>query len=437
MTRKHRPLSRAYSEKDRMEELCCLSVQGDLSPEESIQLEQHLKECGECRDLIQEFERLMFFDLPAAAALRLKDELPESVEIPSEEILFARFTQKVRTEEHRKIQQASALSGITYAPCPVPRWKRVRQFAKFTLPLLASAAAGLVIASLGFYWHAPVAPISAPAVSAQTASIKDIEEWKNRALSAERRTVDSDRDLIKAKERIREDSIRIGQLLGRDEKLAVDHEQLQAKLDQQRADLSSRTAELGFVRSSLTEETSAKEDFQRQLQEIDAQVAKQKSELAHLEQIAATVPVQRPLAEHEIGTSEAKEILGARDLHIVDVYDIDHQGKASQVYGRVYLVNHNLLMFYAFDLPIGVESKKAVAFQAWGYRQPDSHQVESLGLFILDNAKWNRWELRVSDPQLLSRIDTLFVTKEPPGGSRSPSGRHLLSASLAGAPNHP
>jgi hypothetical protein len=79
----------------------------------------------------------------------------------------------------------------------------------------------------------------------------------------------------------------------------------------------------------------------------------------------------------------------------------------------------------------------AAAFQAWGFRQPHSTTAESLGLFYLDNASLNRWTLRVSDPQVLSRIDTLFVTVEPPGGSRFPKGRRLLLASLAGPANHP
>jgi hypothetical protein len=55
----------------------------------------------------------------------------------------------------------------------------------------------------------------------------------------------------------------------------------------------------------------------------------------------------------------------------------------------------------------------------------------------MDNATLNRWALRVSDPLLLSRIDTLFVTLEPPGGSSSPKGKKLLMASLAGPANHP
>ena len=124
---------------------------------------------------------------------------------------------------------------------------------------------------------------------------------------------------------------------------------------------------------------------------------------------------------------EAKEILGARDLHIVDVYDVDKTGKSARSYGRIYYVNHHLLVFYAFDLAKTEKNHIAAAFQAWGFRQPHSSTAESLGLFYLDNASLNRWTLRVSDPQVLSRIDTLFVTVERPGGSRFPKGRRLAN----------
>ena len=79
----------------------------------------------------------------------------------------------------------------------------------------------------------------------------------------------------------------------------------------------------------------------------------------------------------------------------------------------------------------------AAAFQAWGFREPHSTTAESLGMFYLDNAGLNRWTLRVSDPEVLSRIDTLFVTVEPPGGSRFPKGGVCLWPLSPGRPTTP
>jgi hypothetical protein len=203
------------------------------------------------------------------------------------------------------------------------------------------------------------------------------------------------------------------------------------------ASLGQRTAELELARRQLYEETASRQTAQEQLATANARLEIQKIEAARLEALASNSQTRLPMAGTDFSSNDAKEILGARDLHIVDVYDVDKGGKSSRVYGRVYQVNRSLLIFYAFDLPQTQKNHKAVAFQAWGFRQPHSTTAENLGLFYMDNATLNRWALRVSDPLLLSRIDTLFVTLEPPGGSSSPKGKKLLMASLAGPANHP
>jgi len=45
--------------------------------------------------------------------------------------------------------------------------------------------------------------------------------------------------------------------------------------------------------------------------------------------------------------------------------------------------------------------------------------------------------LKFDDSVMLEQIDAVFVTVEPKGGSREPSGKRLLFASLRQEPNHP
>jgi hypothetical protein len=45
--------------------------------------------------------------------------------------------------------------------------------------------------------------------------------------------------------------------------------------------------------------------------------------------------------------------------------------------------------------------------------------------------------LKFDDPEKLAQIDSVFVTVEPHGGSKKPSGKQLLYASLRTQPNHP
>jgi hypothetical protein len=138
-----------------------------------------------------------------------------------------------------------------------------------------------------------------------------------------------------------------------------------------------------------------------------------------------------------VDEGEAKELLGARDLHTVDVYDVDGNGKTRRTIGRVYYVEKKLLVFYAFDLQDKRRGGVAAGFQAWGYSQANSSKPENLGLFYVDDASLNRWALKVSDRKILARVDAVFVTLEPSGGSPTPMGRKLLYANLSGPPNHP
>ena len=134
--------------------------------------------------------------------------------------------------------------------------------------------------------------------------------------------------------------------------------------------------------------------------------------------------------------AEARNLFGARDLHIVDVYDVAGDGKTKRTYGRVYYVEKKLLVFYAFDLQ-NRDNHRLAVFQAWGYREANVGKPLNLGLFAVDDTTANRWVLTVNCPDVLSHIDAVFVTVEPPGGSAAPRGKKVLYANLVGPPNHP
>ena len=134
-----------------------------------------------------------------------------------------------------------------------------------------------------------------------------------------------------------------------------------------------------------------------------------------------TVKIQSAstLEAHGFNDADTKALFGARDLHIVDVYDVDTDGKTRRTYGRVYYVEKKLLTFYAFDLQDKKHNRAAAGFQAWGYREANQAKPESLGLFSLDDASINRWVLNVNNPHVLERIDAVYVTLELPNGSPS------------------
>jgi hypothetical protein len=157
-------------------------------------------------------------------------------------------------------------------------------------------------------------------------------------------------------------------------------------------------------------------DLSRQLQERDTTIDQRDQLLAH--------------------DRDIRELMGARDLYVAEVYDVGDNGATKKPYGRVFYTKGKSLIFYAYDLDQqGI--KRASTFQAWGRRGPDRQQALNLGIFYEDNASKKRWVLKIDDPKTLAQIDAVFVTMEPAGHSDKPSGKPLLFAYLRVDPNHP
>ena len=147
----------------------------------------------------------------------------------------------------------------------------------------------------------------------------------------------------------------------------------------------------------------------------------------------ASLNQQDELLAHD---RDIREVMGARNLYIAEVYDTDEKGATRKPYGRVFYTKEKSLIFYAYDLD-QQQAKHAQTFQAWGRRGPDFKQALNLGIFYEDNASKKRWVLKLDDPKTLAQIDAVFVTVEPHGGSDKPSGKPLLFAYLRVNPNHP
>ena len=132
------------------------------------------------------------------------------------------------------------------------------------------------------------------------------------------------------------------------------------------------------------------------------------------------------------------ELMGARQLYIADVFDVQNDGKRSKPFGRVFYTKGKSLLFYAFDLQAEPGYREARAFQAWGKPDSTSAKPISLGIFYMDNEQNRRWVVKSDDQDILAQINAVFVTVEPHGGSPKPTGKPFLEAYLHSLPpNHP
>jgi len=425
---------------------------GQLTEEELGQLNEHLAQCESCRDLVEEYKQIALLDLPAVNIDRSGDEHSEVFGASTMSRLFnatvesAKMELRVEQTSQNGASEKVPIVSINHARCPIPLSTRI---AKIRRPLLAAcgcaAAASLlaVVFIKDIHYRRPLTSATHPASASLNSSLQngrgltqpDERSSGGRDWGAEYQSLSI--ELLAERKQAHEKEAALISANHEINQLTEKTISLESQLEQEKQFLADRTSDLSVADAKLAKQTDTSADLEAQLKEVSNRLTVQRKELARLEEVAMQGPVRVPVSDSSAFDTDARELFGARDLHIVDVYDVDHSGNPSRTYGRVYYVNRKLLMFYAFDLNSKQREHKPVAFQAWGFRQPHSAAPENLGLFIMDDAQLDRWVLRVADPKILASIDTLFVTVEPPGGSTVPKGNPLLLASLSGPPNHP
>jgi hypothetical protein len=419
------------SEHERFEQMCALLALGELPEEDFKELQRHLTECAPCQQLYEDFCRIGSDDLGFVAANR-----------HAESPVAAREAAPYLDRLYRRI-------SLEHVPTPKPSlWRRM--VALPTNPMFAwSAALALVIAVGGFayfrYQQAATATQTAEAQSqwlraqlAQTrkqvvpkqvpavpAADPAVTELRQELAEANAKNAEWQTKAAELTKQLSEASAR-ADLAARDLEQAQTASQTESdKRSEAEQQLRSALQQMKDLRDQRTEAVLRASDQEHQISELKSQLASQSAALERTEtEIAGT-------------GLDGKNLFGARNLHIVDVYDVDGRGNTKRTFGRVYYVEKKLLVFYAFDLEAKRRNQLAAGFQAWGYREVGSTKPENLGMFHLDDPALNRWTLSVNDPRVLEHIDAVFVTLEPPEGSPTPKGRRLLYASLAGTPNHP
>jgi hypothetical protein len=431
---------------DEFLELCAISTSGQLSEEDQRRLQEHLAVCSSCRTALQQYEGIIRHAIPAMGA----EETPEDLEAggawsekQAESTLFARIARDEGgggIESTRPIPPHRETSSRprVLAPESAAAWRSV--WALYGAGILLFVALGVCAYQVGIRRGATVSNIPSTRPDAQ--SLASLAEKLSDA-SHEREVA---RDQVEQRDKLVAD-------------LRRQLEQQLAKIDQMKAaqeqsDIALRNADAGR-KELIQKQTEVEQKFnaaQLSAQALQAKldsIAEQPSqdvkraatldarinELTNLlRQRDATVDQQQELLAHD---RDIRELMGARDLYVAEVYDVARTGATQKPYGRVFYTKGKSLIFYAYDLDQQTVAKNASTFQVWGRRGPDREQPFPLGIFYEDNASKKRWVLKLDDPKLLAQIDAVFVTIEPNGGSRKPSGKPLLFAYLRVDPNHP
>lgn len=139
-----------------------------------------------------------------------------------------------------------------------------------------------------------------------------------------------------------------------------------------------------------------------------------------------------------VAKGQLSELVTARNLHIVDVYDADGGGNRKTSFGRVFYVEGKSLLFYAYDLQDSRHAKANIVFHVWGGRAGAKEVTHSLGLLRNEDASPGLWTMTFDDSAVLAQINSVFVTAESAGRrDDTPHGKRILYAYIGNPPNHP
>jgi hypothetical protein len=416
------------------QELCALSAIGEVSLSEFEELQEHLAKCDECRRLYADFRRVSAHDLGLVAASKRSDHRDEEpVSFDEEKLLFGLLD---RANRERVALETTPERPLPVRKSPSLRDRVLQVYLWFQREALTYGVVALLMfigAAVGAYRFREVR--FTPMVRGLSS---EIAQWKSSAETSEEQQQST-------AELLQESELERASLAKELSKAQVKYTQLEAREKVLESSLSDgqtqsavREQELAAARTDADAESKQIAELQTRVEQAVVRTEAERRIAdglrAKLDE-AGRIP---PTPETQgFSDADAKELFGARDLHIVDVFDVDTNGQTKRTYGRVFYVEKKLLIFYAFDLQDKKHNRAAAGFQVWAYRDANQNRPESLGLFNLDDSSLNRWVLKVDNPRVLERIDAVYVTLEPPTGSASPQGRRLLYADLVSPPNHP
>jgi Putative zinc-finger len=424
-------------------ELCAVSTSGELTEDEQKKLQEHLAVCQPCRQALQQYQSTVTKAIPEFAASEASVDLePGSdwTEEQAEDVFFKRLARQERQDRERAESDNEFFAGPGRVPVfsSESTWRHV---------WMLYATGILLFVSLSFYAYR--AGIHRGTDSAQ---VVRIEPSTQDQVSLESRISDAGHDLQIARTEIETRDKTIAELRRQleqrvDEFAALKAAQVAFDEDLKASDTNRR--ELGQQRADLAQKLdSARSDSQVMQLKLDSLARQSAQDTARAKALESKVNELNDLLRDREGALEEKDellahdrdirdLMGARDLYIAEVYDVARTGETQKPYGRVFYTRGKSLIFYAYDLDQAAAMRKANAFQAWGRRGPDRQAALNLGVFYKDNGSKKRWILKCDDSKTLAQIDAVFVTVEPNGGSQRPSGKSLLFAYLRVDANHP
>lgn len=427
-------------------ELCALATSGSLNEEEEKRLIEHLAQCRSCRQVMAQYEAIVGKVLPVLGEedfhTKFEDDPSSWSPEDAEASLFARIdgesyhSKGVKSGNQREIATNHSPPEDDPLVNDHVLWRHL--WWQYAASLILLAALGFAVYRTGIRHGKEFAVASLHVVPASPSVPPSVSAPPSSSLQASTSDSVIDKQLAILRARVEQQAAAIAQLKKEEAETANDRDAVRVANLQLAGERNALTQQLHATQASL-------HDVQQKLDASVNQTAANTTERISLEaqlgQLSNTLHAReleltrrQDLLDHD---RDIRELMGARNLYIAEVYDVAKTGDTEKPFGRVFYTKGKSLIFYAYDLDQQTGVKNVGNFQAWGRRGPDTGHAVKLGILFQDDANKKRWVMKTRDPKTLNDIDAVFVTVEPNGESSHPSGKPFLFAYLHNDPNHP
>ena len=414
---------------EEFEELCALSTTGELTAEEWSRLREHLAQCARCRESQRQFERVVATAIPALA----EEDRANPGDGTSPGSWYLEAAEAALMESLRNEPSPSRQESIT--PSSSGHWRQARRYALAAAILAAFSLAGYRI---GIYHEHEMDSATVPTVPSMPIIPPHAGSATTAATQRNAATPSKETGTTALREQIRPDQVAMARLKDTQRQMADELAKRSSDLDkslQERAELAERLTlaqasaeglegKLDRMNGQKSQDTADSTSLKVQINDLNTALKDKNKQIAQ----------EQELLQHD---RDIRNLIGARNLYIAEIYDVAKSGATQKPFGRVFYTKDKSLIFYGYDLDQQRGVKNASTYQAWGRSGSDHKHDVSLGLLYQDDANQKRWALKFNDAKTIAQIDAVFVTVEPEGGSTKPSGKPLLFTYLRLDPNHP
>jgi hypothetical protein len=395
------------------EELCAVAVSGQAGQSELDELKHHLSDCPGCRQLLTDFARVGAHAVPEIAEKHAAVRVPDGMK--------ERFLARAYSEGLFLNKEQEPTHPAWFSMGMLARWSAV------------AVSVVIIAVALRFYTSHRNHPAHQTITSTLDETNQQTDQAPNRdqpdlteELAASRAYGDAiAKKLAAAQQALESSEERAGGVSARLAELETANVLLRKSQEERDHEAAQLKQEIEQLHSQRDADHIAALVQENDLKELRRKVADQDAELNASHRLTAA-------------TDRARDLIVARNLHIVDVHDADENGKGQRAFGRIFYTEGRSLIFYAYDLADARQLNAKISFYVWGEKLGAAQPVKNLGIFHSDDVNDGRWVLTFDDPNVLARINSVFVTVESSKKDITrPSGKKILYAFLGNKANHP